>query len=114
MRWIATRIAGEIVADDGCLVVEGRIVARVYAVRHGPGAGQWAWFFQALPTDSGRAADKADSPCWVAIFNRKPAMFRPLFLVLNHCVDDVLNKKSIFCAQLVFVAKGGRRGLRPE
>jgi hypothetical protein len=38
----------------------------------------------------------------------------PLFLVLNHCVDDVLNKMSIFRAQLVLVAEGGRRDLRPQ
>ena len=61
MKWIATRIAGEIVPDDGCLEVDGRIVARIYRQRHGPSTDEWNWFFQAYPTDSGRAPTKDDA-----------------------------------------------------
>ncbi len=58
MHWIATRIAGETRPDDGCLVVDGQIVARIYRQAHGPSAGDWAWFWQAMPADSGRAPTK--------------------------------------------------------
>ena len=65
MRWIATKIAGETRPDDGCLEVDGRIVARVYRQAHGPEAGAWSWFWQAIPAANGKAAtkDEAKAEC---------------------------------------------------
>lgn len=61
MKWRATVIAGEARPDDGCLVIGGRTVARVYRDRHGPEAGSWLWFWQVIPAAHGRVATKEEA-----------------------------------------------------
>lgn len=65
MHWIATKIAGELIPDDGCLEVDGTIVARVYRQKHGPSTGEWNWFWQGYPAESGRSPtkDEAKAEC---------------------------------------------------
>lgn len=58
MRWVRTVIAGETIPNDGCLEVDGRVVARVYIIKHGPAAGEWNWFWQQMPGATGRAPTK--------------------------------------------------------